>query len=167
MVRYEQNKDEFILEDYDRAKTFSDFMSAIAGVSGIPLWVYFVNRGQCVCSIGVNDKNNSITEFMPANKALLNVERLGFRTFVKAGGRCAELYADKSTPKKLVSSNNRLTVCDTLEGFLSAEVTYTQLAWQNIPALMRRLKLTNLGKETIEVNCTDGLAQIVPNGIND
>lgn len=167
MVRYEQNKDEFILEDYDRAKTFSDFMPAIAGVSGIPLWVYFVNRGQCVCSIGVNDKNNSITEFMPANKALLNVERLGFRTFVKAGGRCAELYADKSTPKKLVSSNNRLTVCDTLEGFLSAEVTYTQLAWQNIPALMRRLKLTNLGKETIEVNCTDGLAQIVPNGIND
>ena len=26
MIKYEQKKDTFILEDYDRAKTFSDFM---------------------------------------------------------------------------------------------------------------------------------------------
>lgn len=167
MIKYEQKKDTFILEDYDRAKTFSDFMPAVAGINGVPLWVYFVNRGQCVCSVGVNDKNNSIMEFMPANKALMNVERLGFRTFIKTDDSFVELFADKNTPKTLISENNRLTISDTLTKFLYAEVTYVQLAGKNIPALMRKLTLKNIGARELRFNCTDGIAQIVTYGISD
>ena len=59
----------FVIENYNWAKPFSSFFPGIAGKWGVPLWAYYVNRGQCVSSIGVRDKDNAIVEFFSFNKA--------------------------------------------------------------------------------------------------
>ena len=93
--KYYINKDhEFVINDYNRAKPFSSFLPAIAGLNGKPMWVYYVNRGQCVSTFGVNNKDYAIMEFQPANKAYRQTSLQGFRTFlkVKAAGDSAGIY---------------------------------------------------------------------------
>ena len=75
-------------EEYGRGKifkksTFASFLPGISGEKGIPIWCYYVNRGQCVVSFGVDNKDHSIMEFYPAHQAYQNVKTTGFRTFVK------------------------------------------------------------------------------------
>ena len=50
---------EFVIENYNRAKPFASFFPGIAGPHGIPMWVFYVNRAQCICSIGVEDKETA------------------------------------------------------------------------------------------------------------
>jgi len=51
-VRYYLNKNgEFVIENYHLAKPFSSFFPGIAGLWGIPAWVFYVNRGQGIASI--------------------------------------------------------------------------------------------------------------------
>ena len=67
---YYLNKDgEFVIENYNQAKPFSSFLSAISGLYGKPIWVFYVNRGQCIASMGINNKDCLIMEFVLANKA--------------------------------------------------------------------------------------------------
>ena len=73
----------FIIKDYNLASPFSNFLPGIAGVWGVPLWVFYVNRGQGVVSFGIKDKDHAISEFFPANKAYSFASSLGFRTFLK------------------------------------------------------------------------------------
>lgn len=56
-------KETFIIEDYDKKAPFAGFLPGLAGIHGIPIWCYYVNRGQCISSFGVEDKDHSIMEF--------------------------------------------------------------------------------------------------------
>ena len=87
-VRYalEPHSGSFEIDGYNWAKPFSNFLPGIAGKWGIPLWCYYVNRGQAVCSVGVRDKNGQILEFQSFNLAVSRVNREGFRTFLKIDG---------------------------------------------------------------------------------
>ena len=58
-----------VIEDYARKSEFSSFLPGIAGLKGIPMWCYYVNRGQAVVSFGVQDKDHGIMEFYPAHTA--------------------------------------------------------------------------------------------------
>ncbi len=49
---YISNNDEFIIENYNLSPTFSSFFPGIAGIFGIPMWVFYANRGQCITSFG-------------------------------------------------------------------------------------------------------------------
>ena len=49
----------FTVENYNWAKPFSNFFPGIAGAWGIPMWVFYVSRGQAICSLGVRDKDHS------------------------------------------------------------------------------------------------------------
>ena len=40
----------FVMDDYGKKSTFASFLPGIAGIRGIPIWCYYVNRGQCVVS---------------------------------------------------------------------------------------------------------------------
>ena len=83
-VKYTLDKSgDFIIENYNRAKAFSSFFPGIAGLRGIPLWAFYVNRGQCVTSFGTKDKDGAIVEFFPANQAYNLTPVKGFRTFLK------------------------------------------------------------------------------------
>lgn len=80
---YFDDQGRFVIENYAQAKPFSSFLPGIAGVQGIPLWAYYVNRGQGIASFGVEDKNGAIMEFFPANRSYSLVPIHGFRTFLK------------------------------------------------------------------------------------
>src|SRR5262245_52436014 len=73
----------FVISDYNQAKPFSNFFPGIAGIWGTPMWVFYVNRGQCISSFGIESKDKSILEFQPANKAYRLTALQGFRTFLK------------------------------------------------------------------------------------
>ncbi len=67
--KYYLNQDgSFVIENYNLAPTFSSFFPGISGVKGIPMWAYYVNRGQGICTFGIKNKNNAIMEFSPAFK---------------------------------------------------------------------------------------------------
>jgi hypothetical protein len=70
----------FSIKNYNWAKPFSNFFPGIAGKWGIPMWIYYVSRGQGICSVGIHDKDHSIMEFLSFNKALQVVGKQGFRT---------------------------------------------------------------------------------------
>lgn len=73
----------YIVEDYDSHPAFSDFLPALTGMYGKPLYAFYVNRGQGIASFGVKSKNYPMLEFQPANKAYQTTALLGFRTFVQ------------------------------------------------------------------------------------
>ena len=59
----------FVQEEYGRQPTFSSFLPGIAGPWGIPAWCNYNNRGQAICSFGVQDKDHAILEFTAASTA--------------------------------------------------------------------------------------------------
>ena len=79
---------------YGRKPAFSSFLPGVAGERGIPLWCFYVNRGQCIAGFGSRDKQHSIMEFSPAHTAYQRVQTTGFRTFVKVDGRVTEPFRD-------------------------------------------------------------------------
>ena len=99
-IKYNLNEEnEFIIEDYDKAKTFASFLPGIAGLDGIPMWSFYLNRGQAMGSFGVKDKDNTIMEFFPANVMYKNIELQGFRTFIKYQGKIHEIFSSMSRDK--------------------------------------------------------------------
>jgi len=55
--QYYLNKDgSFIIEDYQHAKVFSNFFPGIAGLWGVPMWAFYVNRGQAISSLVLNPR---------------------------------------------------------------------------------------------------------------
>lgn len=48
----------FYIENYNVFRPFASFLPGIAGQKGIPLWVFYVNRAQCVSSFGFQDKDH-------------------------------------------------------------------------------------------------------------
>ena len=82
----------YVIQNYQGKPPFSSFLPGIAGQLGVPVWCYYNNRGQGVCSFGVNDKDHAIMEFSPARQAYRDVARTGFRTFCKVNGTYRELF---------------------------------------------------------------------------
>ena len=76
--------------------TPTDFLQLSAGHSspwGIPTWCNYNNRGQAVCSFGVQDKDHAILEFTAAAAAYQRTPLTGFRTFLKENGKVTEAFA--------------------------------------------------------------------------
>ena len=114
MATYRLDDNAFMIEEYARSRPFASFLPGIAGVWGIPMWVFYVNRGQAIAGFGISDKDHPIMEFLPANKAYRATSLQGFRTFlkVKRGGhetfhepfRCCE------TPSRQVAQRMRISM---------------------------------------------------------
>jgi hypothetical protein len=82
-VFYYDESGRFVLEDYDVHPPFSNFLPALAGYYGKPLYAFYVNRGQGIASFGTESKEYPIMEFQPANKAYQMTPAIGFRTFLQ------------------------------------------------------------------------------------
>src|SRR5450631_3737993 len=80
---YLDNNGAFVIDDYNQAKLFADFFPGVSGLYGIPMWAFYVNRGQGLSSFGIESKDKAILEFQPANKAYRLASMQGFRTFLK------------------------------------------------------------------------------------
>ncbi len=165
------DKNEFIIEDYDEAKTFASFLPGIAGIDGIPMWSFYVNRGQGIGSFGVKDKDNTIMEFFPANKMYKNIELHGFRTFIKYEDEIHEIFSSMSRDKverKMAIEKNVLWIEEvnhTLK--LKVKVIYFTMPKEDYAAIVRKVEITNLDGSAKEVEVLDGLPQILPYGISN
>ncbi|RYH15149.1 hypothetical protein EON65_32260 [archaeon] len=59
----------YILRDFDESKPFSSFLNGLAGIWGVPMWAFYVNRGQAISSFGKQNKDSAIAKFVTAEKA--------------------------------------------------------------------------------------------------
>lgn len=164
---YSLEGDVFIIREYDRAPAFSSFLPGIAGVHGIPLWVYTTNRGQGVHSVGVHHKGNAILEFNPANIAYENVSTKGFRTFLRVNGRYVEPFSPLTDSRREMHiEENLLKVIDTHEALgIRTEVSYVVLPNEPIGALCRRLAIHNISSQPLHLEVLDGLPRVIPHGL--
>lgn len=172
------NDGEFVIGNYNNAKPFSSFFPGIAGKMGIPMWVFYVNRGQCVCSMGVQDKDNPIMEFLPANWAYQLVSSQGFRTFLKFQNSTDinfyEPFQDHFRDREIVRTQNmRITpshlVLEEINETLGLKFTveYHSVPEDSYAGLIRKLHITNVGTSDVSFDGLDGLPLIIPYGIGN
>lgn len=163
-MRQEQQK--FIMKDYGRQSTFASFLPGIAGLHGIPIWCYYVNRGQGVVSFGVNHKDCAIMEFYPAHVAYQNVKRTGFRTFLRKDGKYMECFSDETLEQEMEIGMNGLTIREqNKEQKLLTEVDYYTLPGEKVGALVRKVTVTNEDDREILLEVIDGMPALIPYGV--
>src|SRR5690554_514911 len=172
MCKYYFQNGKFVIESYDKAKPFSSFLPGIAGLKGIPLWVFYVNRGQGIASFGIKDKNNVILEFSPANTAYQNVIQNGFRTFIKINDYVIEAFDTKKQSdlikrKMLINSSEVQFIENNLEAGIEIKVKYFGLPNENFAALTRKVEIKNLSNKKMNIEILDGLSMILPFGISN
>ena len=158
----QNGKDVFTLDRYPEKPTFSSFLPGIAGESGIPVWCYYNNRGQAVCSFGVSDKDHAIMEFGAAHSAYQNVSRTGFRTFIKRDGQVTEAFGDDSASMDIRPAE--LVICWE-DAQTRVEAVYFGLPECRVGTLVRQVTVTNLGPEA-SLDILDGMPAIVCYGVN-
>ncbi len=177
--QFHLNKDgEFVIDNYNATKPFSSFFPGIAGKMGIPMWVFYVNRGQCICSMGIQDKEHPIMEFLPANWAYQLVSSQGFRTFIKfpegSGINFYEPfqnhYRDRNivrTQSMRISPSHLILVEENETLGLRFTVEYYSVPEDSYAGLIRKLHITNLNNIDISFEGLDGLPLIIPYGISN
>jgi hypothetical protein len=169
---------EFIIENYNSAKPFASFFPGIAGAHGIPMWVFYVNRAQCICSVGIEDKEHPIMEFLSANRAFQLAGNQGFRTFLKliSGGKTAfyEPFQDEMPSQKMVRKQRmiirpaQLTLEEENETLqLRFVVDYFNVPEDEYAGLIRVLRIENLSGKKIRFEILDGLPLIIPFGVDN
>ncbi len=168
---------EFVIENYHLSKPFSSFFPGIAGVWGIPLWAFYVNRGQAIASFGTKDKDHPILEFRPANQAYQFTSILGFRTLLKMRLGKKNIFYDAfnngvnaacfDVENKMLMSSSELTLKE-INHTLGLETTieYFTIPNDSYGALARKISVKNISKRCLNLECLDGLPQIIPYGMN-
>ena len=163
---------DFAQRNYQEARPFSSFLPGVAGLAGKPMWAFYTNRGQCMASFGVRDREAAMLEFHPANKAYTLTGLLGFRTFIRLAGASPVIY-EPFGPR--AGSVQTLTVraheieiedVDARQG-LRTRVVYHTLADNELPALIRLVEISNIGSTTLTGHVLDGLPQIAPYGLEE
>lgn len=163
----ERKKEEFAIKDYGKKSTFASFLPGISGIHGIPIWCYYVNRGQCVVSFGVENKDHAIMEFYPAHTAYQNVKRTGFRTFLRRNGKYLECFAKEEHEQNMCIGMNSLSISEkNREDGILTQVDYFTLPGEKIGALVRKVTVTNEAEETIELEVLDGMPAVIPFGVD-
>lgn len=169
---------EFVIENYNFSKPFANFFPGIAGKYGIPMWVFYVNRGQAIASFGTRDKDQAILEFFPANKSWQLTSLRGFRTFVKlATGKRNFFYepfhngfanlAFRLSNRLLVTSGGLKIAEENLSLGLKTTVEYFTVPQEPYAALARIITIKNTARDGKKIQLIDGLPQIVPFGVSN
>ncbi len=156
-----------VQNNYQVQSPFSSFLPGIGGLHGIPLWCYYVNRGQAVVSFGTETKDHSIMEFYPAHQSFQMVKNLGFRSFLKVDGIYYEPFRNDEAATNMTIGKNSLELTEVHEelGF-SIHVKYYVLPEDNLGALVRKVTFKNLRKEKRQIQWLDGMPAILPYGIS-
>ncbi len=167
--------DYFVIKNYHNAKPFSSFLPGIAGTMGIPLWVFYVNRGQGIASFGIENKNKPILEFFPANKSYQFTPIRGFRTFIKINKTKNIVFYEPFSP---INSPNTLQLMKIknshfeLEEFssnygLQLNIRYFTIPYEDFAGLIRVVTIRNIHSKQLDFEILDGLPNIVPFGASE
>lgn len=166
----------YVFNAYQDQRPFASFLPGIAGPTGIPMWVFYVNRGQAIASFGIESKDAPLMEFQPANKSYQSTPYTGFRTFLKTnrGGQSGfyEPFAiagkSGAAEQKMVVGANELELVETnAEMGLRTTITYFILPGENFAALARVLNIHNTGDSPISLEILDGLPALIPYGVSN
>ena len=172
---YIDSNGEFVIENYNLAGTFSNFLPGIAGLFGIPMWVFYVNRAQCVCSFGLKSKDSPIMEFLPANRAYQLVSSQGFRTFIKIKDKKKHIFHEPfvssqangslSVQQKMIISSHGLRIQESIPAKgLAIEVSYFTIPGESFAALAREVSFKNTSRKDLTLDVLDGSPIIMPYG---
>ncbi len=175
MPRFDLEQDAFLIKGYNQARPFSSFLPGIAGPFGKPMWVFYTNRGQCVSSFGVSNKNGAMLEFYAANKAYQLTPLQGFRTFLKIrqGAKTIfyEPFSTTANPKirqtlKVRAHEIELEEVNSELG-LQVQVVFFNAPNEDVPVLVREIKIQNKTKKSMSMDVLDGLPVVVPYGLGE
>lgn len=156
----------FHIADYGKKPTFASFLPGISGIRGIPIWCYYVNRGQGVVSFGLENKDKAIMQFYPAHTAYQNVKVTGFRTFIKKDGVFSECFANENVKHFMDIYKNSLELSeDNTDLGIRTEVSYFTLPEENVGALVRTVKFTNISADSAKLEVLDGMPAVLPYGV--
>lgn len=168
---YYLNDDQFVIEDYDRQKTFASFLPGVAGVDGIPMWVFYTNRGQGIAGFGINNKDGSMLDFVPANQAYRRTEAVGYRTFIKKDGKVHEVFSSISEDdydRKMVIETNAFGFIETNRTLgIEVCVRYFTITGASFPGLVRKVTVSPLNGKVDGIEILDGLTTFYPYGNNN
>lgn len=165
----------FRLTDYPRRRPFASFLPGIAGPMGIPMWAFYVNRGQAIAGFGIKDKNHPLMEFQPAQRAYQTTPLLGFRTFLK-GRRDGRTWLhepfspwhSEDVRRDMFLGMNEVEIEERCEALgLRVNVLYFILPGEPFAALARQVTFTNTGASTLTLEVLDGLPALIPFGVDD
>ena len=169
---------EFVIENYNIAKPFANFFPGIAGKYGIPMWVFYVNRGQAIASFGTKDKDHSILEFLPANKAWQMASVTGFRTFIKVASGSKSIFYEPfhngfsnlnfNLTNSMHITSHGLTIEEkNLSLGLKIKIEYFNIPNDTYAGLARIVTIENSSRANKKIQLLDGLPQIVPFGTSN
>ncbi|MCX5714082.1 MAG: cellobiose phosphorylase [Candidatus Omnitrophica bacterium] len=165
----------FVIENFNFSRPIANFFPGIAGKYGIPMWVFYVNRGQAIASFGTKDKDHSILEFFPANRAWQLVTSFGFRTFIKTKLNNKQVFYepfhngfvnrgfDIINKMSMTSYDLKLEELNRSLG-LETRVEYFTIPNDSFASLVRIVNVKNMSRQTKNIQLLDGLPQIVPFG---
>ncbi len=170
MSNYRLENKTFVIDDYDKMPAFSSFLPGLAGVMGIPIWVFYTNRGQGINSFGIGNKGNAIMEFNSANTAYENTAIKGFRTFLKIDGEYYEPFfkVEKEAKRSIQMNKNSFKIVEENSKYgIRVTVTYFVLPNESIGALVRNVKVESIDGNAKNIEVIDGLPKIIPSGISN
>jgi hypothetical protein len=172
---YFDSKGRFILSDFQHKRPFSSFLPGIAGLHGIPMWVFYVNRGQAICSFGVESKDHPILEFQAANKAYRSTPALGFRTYLNGSRQGTSWHRECFSPwqaneiqRAMFIGMNEVEIQE-VHGSLGYQINVLYFLLPNEPfsGLIRQVTFKNLIDSTLTLEVLDGLPCIIPHGVDN
>ncbi|HSW59128.1 MAG TPA: hypothetical protein VLH15_12035, partial [Dehalococcoidales bacterium] len=143
----------FTFQDFQTKRAFSSFLPGIAGLNGIPMWVFYVNRGQGIAGFGVESKDHPLMEFQAAQRAYQVAAQVGFRTFLK-GSRASTEWThepfgetgEDNSHRIMITGLNEFLIEEINESLgLKTTVQYFLLPNEPFAALVRQVTFTNIG----------------------
>ena len=168
----------FIMRDFDLVQPMSSFLPGIGGLWGMPMWAFFVNRGQGIASFGVRNKDGAIMKFETADVAYRTTHDAGFRSLLKGTRPSGAAFAhqpffeqrqsaSEGPDREMVIGMNEMEVHEShAEHGVDTSVLYFTVANEEFPALVRRATFTNTDpEEPLHLELLDGLAKLEPYGI--
>ena len=166
----------YVLDNYQNQRPFSSFLPGVAGPSGIPMWVFYTNRGQAITSFGIGTKDSPIMEFQPANKSYRYTALTGFRTFIKLQADDQNvLYepfspwpSNKQADQQMTIGMNELALEERHPDWgLQTNVLYFVIPGEPFAGLVRQVTLKNISPESQTFEVLDGMPVVIPFGADN
>jgi len=169
----------YIIRNFDLAKPMSNFLPGLGGLWGVPMWAFYVNRGQGITSFGKYSKDSAIAKFVTAEKAYQQTPFTVFRTFLK-GKRADEefeympffprtLKDTDAIERNMIIGTNEFEIEEINTDLkLKTNILYYIAPEQDFPAMVRSVTLTNLDPNlSLDLEVLDGLGRLIPNGLGN
>ncbi|AOM84332.1 hypothetical protein [Salisediminibacterium beveridgei] len=167
----------FQVDDFQNKAPFSSFLPGIAGEKGIPVWAFYVNRGQGIASFGIQDKDHAIMEFHPADKTYQTIYQQGFRTFLKINGESGAFFVEPFSATE--SSNPVVTESMRVQenalslryqhktAGIDMDVDYVTIPGEAVGGLIRHVTIKNITDAPQQIELLDGMPKVMPSGVSN